>query len=191
MAEAHQGVAFSFAVTEEEGLHLNVSYEAIKAVLHSGVRSWRKKVSRFINSVLNGVYPSHPARGLLLISVVTGLKRYKDFDVTFGVINFLKDKIPTGWMPRDTAEITSCVLAGTGIWLVTVATRRYSLQLLFSYHGWMYEVHGKGSLKSKVWTGIVKLLVGRKPQLFSYQSSLPYLPLPRLEDTMRRVSSLS
>jgi hypothetical protein len=47
MAEAHQGVAFSFAVTEDEGLNLNVSREALKAVLRSGMRNWRKKVSRF------------------------------------------------------------------------------------------------------------------------------------------------
>lgn len=48
MAEAHQGVAFSFTVTEDEGLHLNVSYEALKAVLLSGARNWRKKFWRFI-----------------------------------------------------------------------------------------------------------------------------------------------
>jgi hypothetical protein len=48
MAEAHQGVAFSFAVTEDEGLHLNVSLEAFKAVFYSGFRSWRKIFARFI-----------------------------------------------------------------------------------------------------------------------------------------------
>jgi hypothetical protein len=42
MAEAHQGVAFSFHVTEDEGLHLSVSFEAFKAVFLSGLRSWRK-----------------------------------------------------------------------------------------------------------------------------------------------------
>ncbi len=50
MAEAHQGVAFSFAVTEDDGLYVNVSHEAMKAVLHSGLRNWRKKLSRFIVS---------------------------------------------------------------------------------------------------------------------------------------------
>lgn len=48
MAEAHQGVAFSFAVTEDEGLHLNVSFEAFKAVLLSGIRSWRKMLMRIL-----------------------------------------------------------------------------------------------------------------------------------------------
>ncbi len=51
MAEAHQGVAFSFAVTEDEGLHLNVSLEAVKAVLLSGARSFRKSFLRFIVNI--------------------------------------------------------------------------------------------------------------------------------------------
>ncbi len=50
MAEAHQGVAFSFAVTEDEGLHFNVSFEALRAVILSGVRSWRKMISRLMVS---------------------------------------------------------------------------------------------------------------------------------------------
>jgi hypothetical protein len=52
MAEAHQGVAFSFTVTEDEGLHLNVSFEAFKAVLYSGFRSWRKRTSRLLVKTL-------------------------------------------------------------------------------------------------------------------------------------------
>ena len=48
MAEAHQGVAFTFSVTEDEGLHLSVSFEAFKAVFLSGVRSWRKMLARLM-----------------------------------------------------------------------------------------------------------------------------------------------
>jgi hypothetical protein len=48
MAEAHQGVAFQFSVTEDEGLHLSVSFEAFKAVFLSGVRSWRKRLGRLM-----------------------------------------------------------------------------------------------------------------------------------------------
>lgn len=50
MAEAHQGVAFAFIVTEEEGLHLSVSFETFKAVLQSGFRSWRRRlISVFVS----------------------------------------------------------------------------------------------------------------------------------------------
>jgi hypothetical protein len=51
MAEAHQGVAFSFAVSEDDGLHLNVSHEAIRAIWLSGFRSWRKRWSRLVVNI--------------------------------------------------------------------------------------------------------------------------------------------
>jgi hypothetical protein len=54
-------------------------------------------------------------------------------------------------MTRDTASIVSCITAGTGIWLSQVVIRKYLLKMLFSYHGWMYQVHSKQSLKSKIW----------------------------------------
>ena len=53
MAEAHQGVAFSFIVTEEEGLHISVGFETFKAVILSGYRSWRRLV---INIIVNNSF---------------------------------------------------------------------------------------------------------------------------------------
>lgn len=67
------------------------------------------------------------------------------------IVNFVV-LIKRGWMRNDTAEIVACGAFGTGVWLVSVAFRRYSLQILYSYHGWMYESHGKATLKSKIWT---------------------------------------
>jgi hypothetical protein len=48
MAEAHQGVAFAFVVTEEEGLHISVGFETFKAVILSGYRSWRRLIINLI-----------------------------------------------------------------------------------------------------------------------------------------------
>lgn len=56
--------------------------------------------------------------------------------------------------------------------------------------GWMYETRGGGSvsLPTKLWALSVKLLSTRsKPLLYSYQGSLPKLPLPSVNDTMKRV----
>lgn len=186
MAEAHQGVAFSFTVTEEEGLHLNVSFEAFKAVARSGIRSWRKILLRILNGILNGVYPSHPLRGILITGFVIGLKKYKRIDLSFGIAPLIQDKIPTSWMPRDRAELVACTLFGAGTWLSMVAFRKYSLQALFSYHGWMYDVRGGSNLRSKLWMILVKFLIGSSPKLYSYQNSLPGLPVPNLKDTVRR-----
>lgn len=60
--------------------------------------------------------------------------------------------------------------------------------------GWMYESRGGGkqvSLSTKLWVLGVKLLSSKsKPLLYSYQGSLPKLPLPPVNDTMERVITL-
>ena len=45
MAEAHSAVAFSFTVTHE-GVDVNLNHEALKAVWHSGVHSWKKRLGK-------------------------------------------------------------------------------------------------------------------------------------------------
>ena len=60
------------------------------------------------------------------------------------------------------------------------------------YKGWMYEKRGKGSktsLPTKMWLICVRIFSGwNRPKLYSFQGSLPRLPLPSLHDTMSRVS---
>jgi carnitine O-palmitoyltransferase 1 len=67
---------------------------------------------------------------------------------------------------------------------------RYYLKFLLMYKGWMYESRSEGgySLLSKIWLFNLKLLyaLSQEPQLYSYQSSLPRLPLPALSDTIER-----
>ena len=60
------------------------------------------------------------------------------------------------------------------------------------YKGWMYEQRGKGrviSRSTKIWFFLIKMFSGgSRPLLYSYQGSLPRLPLPSLKKTMTRVS---
>lgn len=73
---------------------------------------------------------------------------------------------------------------------MTIYILRYCLKLLLMYKGWIYEARTRGSSvvsTTKLWLGLVKLLSGwNKPMLYSYQGSLPRLPLPAVEDTMKR-----
>lgn len=88
-------------------------------------------------------------------------------------------------------EGLSVTIAGVAIWSTTIYTVRSLLKLLFKYNGWMYEERGKGrqvSLTTRVWGIVVKILSGwNKPLLYSFQGSLPSLPLPALDQTMQRV----
>lgn len=45
MAEAHQAVAFSFAITHE-GFDINYDQEVLNLVWNSGIRSWKKRLAR-------------------------------------------------------------------------------------------------------------------------------------------------
>ena len=139
------------------------------------------------NQIKNGVYPSHPLRGIALVTLLTYLKRYKNIDFSFGAVGFIQDKIPRNWMPEDKADFLACTVLAFTTWFSYVSARRYLLQELYSYHGWMYEARSSISLKTKVWSVLIRIMVGKNPKLFSYQNSLPYLPLPSLNDTVSRV----
>ncbi|MEE6482683.1 hypothetical protein FKM82_013316 [Ascaphus truei] len=91
-----------------------------------------------------------------------------------------------GYLSHQGQSIVSALLFSTGLWFALIMTMRYILKQLLSYHGWMYEQHGKMSVTTKLWLTLVKIFSGRKPMLYSYQASLPRLPLPGIKQTMQR-----
>ncbi|XP_053693272.1 carnitine O-palmitoyltransferase 1, liver isoform isoform X2 [Sabethes cyaneus] len=185
MAEAHSAVAFSFSITHE-GWHLNYDREVLNLVWQSGVRSWKKRLARFRTGIRNGVYPAHLQSLWLVIAVAIAL-HFTQRQVPFNLVSkFLSV------LPGDTVnyQVAACGLAGLFFWLCICYTMRYSLKLLLMYKGWMYEKRAPGSkvsLPTRVWALIVKVLATwNKPGLYSFQGSLPRLPLPSVEDTMKR-----
>lgn len=88
-------------------------------------------------------------------------------------------------------QLVACSLTGLFFWLSICYTMRYTLKLLLMYKGWMYESRGSGSsvsLQTKVWAGATKVLSSwNQPGLYSFQGSLPRLPLPSVHDTLDRV----
>ncbi|XP_055542353.1 carnitine O-palmitoyltransferase 1, liver isoform isoform X3 [Wyeomyia smithii] len=185
MAEAHSAVAFSFSITHE-GWHLNYDREVLNLVWQSGVRSWKKRLARFRTGVRNGVYPAHLQSLWLVIAVALAL-HFTQRQVPFNLVNkFL------AILPGDTVnyQVAACGLAGLFFWLCICYTMRYSLKLLLMYKGWMYEKRAPGSkvsLPTRLWAVFVKVLATwNKPGLYSFQGSLPRLPLPSVENTMSR-----
>ncbi|CAG9781833.1 unnamed protein product [Diatraea saccharalis] len=185
MAEAHSAVAFSFAITHD-GWDVNFDREVLYLVWESGLRSWKKRLARFRNSVHNGVYPGHLQSLYVLWSLLVAA-HFGGFNIPFGLVQKALTILPgtsTLW------QIIACLLAALTMWLSVIFLMRYTLKLLLMYKGWMYESRAPGakiSLKTKLWASIVKVLSGwNKPKLYSFQGSLPRLPLPSVEDTMRR-----
>ncbi|ODM98752.1 Carnitine O-palmitoyltransferase 1, liver isoform [Orchesella cincta] len=178
MAEAHSAVAFSLSVSHD-GFNLNFDREVLHLIWLSGKRSWRKRGQRIYNNVSCGIYPGS-LKGLTVSVAALGSVYYAGYDPTVGLIPWMRC-----YLPRF-----SCSVVGVGLWGATIFTVRNLLKLLFQYKGWMFEQRGKGSrtsLAQRLWYMAVKLFSGwNKPMLYSFQGSLPSLPLPHLEAYMQR-----
>lgn len=185
MAEAHQAVAFQFTVTPD-GIDLRLSHEALKQICLSGLHSWKKKFIRFKNGIITGVFPASPSSWFIVVVGVMS-STYTKVDPSLGMIARISRTLDsTGYMSPQTKDVVSGLLFGTGLWVALIFTMRYSLKVLLSYHGWMFAEHGKMSRATKIWMTMVKIFSGRKPMLYSFQTSLPRQPVPAVKDTMKR-----
>ncbi|KAM9753752.1 carnitine O-palmitoyltransferase 1, muscle isoform [Menidia menidia] len=185
MAEAHQAVGFQFTV-RPDGVDLKLSQEVIKNIYLSGVTAWKKRAIRFKNGVLAGVYPASPSSWLIVVIVMMS-SLYIHLDPSLGMIDTIKEILPhSGYLSVQTRAVLSAMLFATGLWLFFIYLLRYTLKALLSYHGWIFESHGKMSTSTKVWLSLVKMLSGRRPLLYSFQASLPRLPVPSVDETIQR-----
>lgn len=51
----------------------------------------------------------------------------------------------------QTRALVSMAIFSTGVWMLGIFFFRQTLKLLLSYHGWMFEMHGRTSRFTKVW----------------------------------------
>ncbi|XP_074441625.1 carnitine O-palmitoyltransferase 1, liver isoform isoform X2 [Larus michahellis] len=154
-------------------------------VSHFGMKKLCEGFS-FQNGIITGVYPASPSSWLIVVVGVMSTM-YAKIDPSLGIIAKINRTLDTtGYMSNQTQNIVSGILFGTGLWVALIVTMRYSLKMLLSYHGWMFAEHGKLSAGTKFWMTLVKLFSGRKPMLYSFQTSLPRLPVPAVKDTVNR-----
>nr|XP_061805258.1 carnitine O-palmitoyltransferase 1, liver isoform-like isoform X2 [Nerophis lumbriciformis] len=187
MAEAHQAVAFQFTITPE-GIDLQLSYQALNQIYLSGVRSWKKRVSRIRNRVIKGMYPASPSSWLFVVIAILATM-YMRSDPSMGLIAKIQQHLPLSLHVSLSAQgqtMLSALVFSTLLWLSLILALRFCLKLLLSYHQWMFEQHGRVSNTTKVWVTLLRLLSSRKPLLYSYQTSLPHLPVPAIKDTLSR-----
>ncbi|XP_073800684.1 carnitine O-palmitoyltransferase 1, liver isoform isoform X2 [Danio rerio] len=185
MAEAHQAVAFQFTISPE-GINLHLSYQALNQIYLSGLRSWKKRISRIKNRIIKGAYPASPSSWLFIVIAILATM-YMQSDPSMGLIAKIQEHLPLSLSLSPQGQtMLSALLFSTLLWMSLILTLRFCLKLLLSYHRWMFEQHGHMSTKTKVWATLVKLLSSRKPLLYSYQTSLPHLPVPPIKDTLER-----
>uniref|UniRef100_A0A8C2B2D1 carnitine O-palmitoyltransferase n=1 Tax=Cyprinus carpio TaxID=7962 RepID=A0A8C2B2D1_CYPCA len=185
MAEAHQAVAFQFTVGPD-GIDLQLSHEALRQVYLSGVHSWKKKFVRFKNGILNGVYPGSAPGFVLVLAGYLGRAHYLKVDPSLGLLP-LFFSFCSKYMSTQKQMLVGGVMVGTGLWIAIIYSMRTVLKGLLSWHGWMFAPHGKITCQIRIWLILVKIFSGMQtPMLYSFQNSLPHLPLPSVKDTMRR-----
>ncbi|KAJ7989930.1 hypothetical protein DPEC_G00309590 [Dallia pectoralis] len=186
MAEAHQAVAFQFTITPE-GIDLRLSYQALSQIYLSGLRSWKKRISRIKNRVIKGVYPASPS-SWLFVFIATLATMFTRSDPSMGLIAKIQEHLPVSSRSLSVQgqALVSVLVFSTLLWFSLILLLRSCLKLLLSYHGWMFEQHGHVSTTTKIWVTLVRLLSGRKPLLYSYQSSLPCLSVPPIKNTLER-----
>uniref|UniRef100_A0A8C7MVF8 Carnitine O-palmitoyltransferase 1, muscle isoform n=1 Tax=Oncorhynchus kisutch TaxID=8019 RepID=A0A8C7MVF8_ONCKI len=181
MAEAHQAVGFQFTVTSD-GIDLHLSREVLKHIYLSGVTSWTKRkvvfspVSSGYMTVMSAIPFEKPFLKICLLHYLTG----------FFPFHSLVSPHSSGYMTVQTQTVLSAILFSTGLWLSLILMLRYILKALLSYHAWIFESHGKISFCTKLWLSLVKMFSGRRPLLYSFQTSLPRLPVPSVDDTITR-----
>ncbi|KAM9481838.1 carnitine O-palmitoyltransferase 1, muscle isoform 1-T2 [Clarias gariepinus] len=185
MAEAHQAVAFQFTVTPE-GIDLRLSREAFKHIYLAAVTSWRKRAILFRNGIRMGVYPASPSSWLIVVIAIMS-SIYARMDPSMGMINSIKKVLPASdRLTAQTQTVLSAIVFATGLWFSLIMLLRCTLKVLLSYHGWIFEPHGKMSMTTKVWISLLKMFSSRRPLLYSFQGSLPRLPVPSIDDTIHR-----
>uniref|UniRef100_A0A8C0LJQ3 carnitine O-palmitoyltransferase n=1 Tax=Canis lupus dingo TaxID=286419 RepID=A0A8C0LJQ3_CANLU len=180
MAEAHQAVGFRPSLTSD-GAEVELSAPVLQEIYLSGLRSWKRHLSRFWNDFLTGVFPASPLSWLFLFSAIQ-LAWFLQLDPSLGLMEKIKELLPdwSGWCLGISALFASC------LWGALIFTLHVALRLLLSYHGWLLEPHGAMSSPTKTWLALVRIFSGRKTMLFSYQRSLPRQPVPSVQDTVRK-----
>ncbi|XP_075393122.1 palmitoyl thioesterase CPT1C isoform X2 [Tenrec ecaudatus] len=183
MAEAHQAVGFRLSLTSD-GAEVDLSAPVLQEIYLSGLRSWKRRLSRFRKDILTGVYPASPFSWLFLFGAIQ-LACFLQLDPSLGLMEKIKEVLPDwGGQHHRLRGVLATALFASCLWGALVFTLHVALRLLLSYHGWLLEPHGTMSSPTKTWLALVRIFSGRHPMLFSYQPSLPRQPVPPVQETV-------
>ncbi|XP_068959430.1 palmitoyl thioesterase CPT1C isoform X2 [Petaurus breviceps papuanus] len=160
---------------------------ALKEVGSAGLRSWRRSLAQCRDDVLSGACPAGPASGLFLLAAIQG-SRFMQLDPSLGLVDWIKASLPAWgarWLPGCQGVLAATIFAG-GLWMALLLTLHVVLRLLLRYQGWLSEPRGTLSLPTRSWLALVRIFSGRRPTLYTYQRSLPSLPLPSTAGTVAK-----
>ncbi|KAJ6636276.1 Carnitine O-palmitoyltransferase 1, liver isoform [Pseudolycoriella hygida] len=184
MAEAHQAVSYSKLVKHDHRASEIHEKEYLQLVQKSKSKSWKERLNQFSKKLHNICYPNHVESFWIIFLLVMGLHFATD-KASFDFVSLVQDIQPGSSIGL---RVIASLITSFLLWICICVLMKIILKVLLSYRGFMFESRGKSvSLKTKIWGLMLKAFIKfNKPRLYSFQSVLPTLPLPRLEDTVRR-----
>ncbi|KAK0410863.1 hypothetical protein QR680_005367 [Steinernema hermaphroditum] len=188
MADARSAVALGFSVTHE-GVSVSYDVELLQDIWHAFSRATRRRMARFKNDFVSGIFPAN-ASSLVATVVVVCVSALLGVDMTFGVVHFTTSYIL--WFLFGSGlfcQMVGTVTGGALFWFLAILLIRLTLKWFLSYKGWLYEDPHAGkpiSLTTRLWMTALHFISRSEPLLHSFQGSLPNLPLPALKDTLER-----
>uniref|UniRef100_A0A7E4VSQ6 carnitine O-palmitoyltransferase n=1 Tax=Panagrellus redivivus TaxID=6233 RepID=A0A7E4VSQ6_PANRE len=187
MAEAHSISALSLSLTHD-GISVSYDQELLRDIWHAFSRGYKRRIAHFKNDFTAGIFPAN-LQSLLFVNIVSIIMAFLNLDNTLGIAAFFRNYVFYYFFGVGlTSKYLGVIVAGVLLWLLLIQILRLSLKTLLTYKGWMYEsAHQKNvSLATKVWFAILHFISKCGPILHSYQGALPHLPLPSLDDTLKR-----
>lgn len=195
MAEARAAVTVQpyrvglVSSTDDEYI-IRLNKEAFKYCARKSTTWFRNRVWVMRNFVRGQIYPARPIEWTLAAGVPAFVMLGDNRTLSpFAQIlwNMPKRVLPAGYEMSAAKTIASVSLvAGTAVFFGVSLLRRCIFRQLLSYRGWMFEPAGHESIVTKIWGMLVMLMRGPYVTMLGHQSSLPTLPVPNVEDTVRR-----
>ncbi|MFH4976045.1 hypothetical protein AB6A40_002754 [Gnathostoma spinigerum] len=187
MAEAHSVAALSLTLTHD-GVSVSYDQELLRDIWHACSRAYKRRIARFKNDFVTGIFPANTFTFFAVISFLTFFSLCHR-DLSLGIVPFVEHYVldllfGDGWI----SQFFSLILCGTLIWFAAIQFIRLSLKLFLTYKGWLFESQRMGNVSAftTVWLRVLHFISKSQPLLHSFQGALPHLPLPSLDETLTR-----
>lgn len=209
MAEAF--AASTFVVNQNQSaIDFYTQPAAFSSIYQSGLRSWRTRLRRRYNRLVQISYPNKlPHLGIYAGTIYTcekflpnhaatvWLHNHQSW-ITRGVckaVELIKHLVPEKYLSPIQTILNKCFIDQSSFrratfilasWFGWSLFLRYFYKWLLSYERFIFENPRSGySMRTKLWFVMLKVFRG-DPMMLSAQSALPSLPIPTVHDTCDR-----
>ncbi|OQR96967.1 choline/Carnitine O-acyltransferase [Achlya hypogyna] len=140
------------------------------------------------------VYPAPPSVAVLVVVAVISIvlaspstSWWRDSHLSWAVWHVGNYVVPfSSYLPHSLYIAYLAAWAALAGLIVLMSVHRLVLRVLLSYRGWLYLAPRQKSNVVTLWGAIVKILGGKDPLTYSYQSALPRMSVPALKGTIER-----